>query len=207
MLSWSCKIYQQFIKEFSKIARPMRSLSEQEARFDFDKMCLKYFGMLKGNLIEAPILVASNWELPFELMYDAIDVELCAVLGQRKYKVFHLINYASKTLDSLQANYTVIEKEMLALVFTFFKFILNLVGTKMIAFTDHVSSRYLFNNKGAKPRVIRWISLLQEFILNIKDRKDTENQIANHLYKLEDFSHVHEGEQIWEEFLDEQWIH
>ncbi|XP_049372496.1 uncharacterized protein LOC125837407 [Solanum verrucosum] len=164
-------------KIFSKIARPMCSLLEKEVKFDFDEMCLKAFEMLKRNLIEAPILIAPNWELPFELI---------------------------KTLDSAQANYTVTEKEMLALMFAFDKFRSYLIGTKVIVFIDHATIRYLFNKKGAKPRLIRWILLLQEFDLKIKDRKGTENQLTDHLSRLEDFSHVNEGDQIWEEFSDEQ---
>ncbi|XP_049344141.1 uncharacterized protein LOC125808482 [Solanum verrucosum] len=165
--------YRRFIKDFSKIARLMCSLLEKEVKFDFDEMCLKAFEMLKRNLIEAPILIAPDWGLPFELICDASDIEMGAVLGQRKNKVFHSIYYASKTLDSTQANYTVTEKEMLALVFAFDKFISYLVGTKVIVFTDHAAIRYLFNKKGAIPR-------------------------------LEDFSHVNEGEQIREQFPDEQ---
>ncbi|XP_049375645.1 uncharacterized protein LOC125840720 [Solanum verrucosum] len=123
-------------------------------------MCLKAFEMLKRNEIEAPILIALDWELPFELMCDASDVAVGVMFGQRKNKVFHSIYYASKTLDSTQVNYTVTENEMLALVFAFDKF-----------------RSYL-----------------------IKDWKCTENQIAEHLSRLEDFSHVNVGEKIWEEF-------
>ena len=121
--------YRRFIKDFSKITRPMCSLLEKEVKFYFDEMCFKDFEMLKRNLIEAPILIAPNWELPFELMCDASDVAVGAVLGQRKNKVFHSIYYTSKTLDSIQANYTVTEKEMLALVFAFDKFRSYLAGT------------------------------------------------------------------------------
>ncbi|XP_049405186.1 uncharacterized protein LOC125868609 [Solanum stenotomum] len=85
----------------------MCSLLEKEVKFDFDEMCLKAFEMLKGNLIEAPILIAPNLKVPFELMCDASDVAVGAMLGQRKDKVFHCIYYASKTLDFAQANYIV----------------------------------------------------------------------------------------------------
>ena len=66
--------YRRFIKDFSKIERPMCSILEKEVKFEFDKISLKAFEMLKRNLIEAPILIAPHWELPFELMYDAMDV-------------------------------------------------------------------------------------------------------------------------------------
>ncbi|XP_015165285.1 uncharacterized protein [Solanum tuberosum] len=154
--------YRRFIKDFSKIARPMWILLEKEVRFEFDEMRLKAFEMLKRNLIEAPILIAPNWELPFELMCDASNIEVGALLGKMKDKVFHSIYYASRTLDSAQANYTVTEKERLALVFAFDKFRSYLIGTKVIVYTDHATVR------------------------------------------LEDFSHVHEGEQIREDFMDEQ---
>ena len=88
-------------------------------------------------------------------MCDASDVLVDVVLGQRKYRVFHSIYYASKTIDSTEGNCIVTEKEMLPLVFPFDNFRLYLVGTKVIVFTDHATIRYLFNKKDAKPRLIR----------------------------------------------------
>lgn len=89
--------------------------------------------------------------------------------------MFHNIYYASKTLDSTQANYTVIAKEMLDLVLAFDKFRSYLVDTKVIVFTDHEAIRYLFNKKDVKTSLIHWILLLHVFNLEIKDRKGTEN--------------------------------
>ena len=109
-----------------------------------------------------------------------------AVLGQKHDKVFHSIYYSSKTLTYAQTNYTTIEKELLAVVFAFEKFISYLVGTKVIVFTDHSAIKYLITKKDAKPRLIRWILLLQEFDLEIKDRKGIENQVVDHLSNLEE---------------------
>ncbi|KAA3483563.1 Retrovirus-related Pol polyprotein from transposon 17.6 [Gossypium australe] len=108
-----------------------------------------------------------------------------AVLGKRKDKVFHAIYYASRTLTDTQLNYTTIEKELLAMVFAFDKFRSYLVGTKITVYMDHSMIKYLVTKKYAKPRLIRWILLLQEFNLDIRDRKGTENQVADHLSKLE----------------------
>ena len=97
------------------------------------------------------------------------------MLGQTKDKSHHAIVYASKTLTGAQLNYATIEKELLAVVFAIDKFRSYLVGTKVIVYTDHAALKYLLTKKDAKPRLIRWILLLQEFYLEIKDKKGVEN--------------------------------
>ena len=69
-----------------------------------------------------PVLKHSDWNSPFEVMCDASGVALGVVLGQRKNKILHPIYYASKALNEAQKNYTVIEQELLAVVFAFKKF-------------------------------------------------------------------------------------
>ena len=78
--------------------------------------------ILKKKLTEAPVLIAPDWDLPFELMCDASDYAIGAVLGQRKSKHFQPIHYASKTMTDAQYHYTTTEKEMLAVIYAFEKF-------------------------------------------------------------------------------------
>ncbi|GJX22361.1 reverse transcriptase domain-containing protein [Tanacetum coccineum] len=94
--------YQRFIQDLSKIARPMTHLLEKEIPFVFSKDCIDAFQTLKKKLTEAPILVVPDWNLPSELMCDASDFAIGAVLGQQKTKHFQPIHYASKTMTEAQ---------------------------------------------------------------------------------------------------------
>ncbi|KAL5574633.1 hypothetical protein UlMin_016332 [Ulmus minor] len=123
--------YRRFIKDFSKITKPLCELLVKDAVFDFSKECLHAFETLKEKLISSPIIVAPDWELPFTLMCDASDYAIGAVLGQRKGKIFHVIYYASKVLNDAQLNYATTEKELLAVVYAFDKFRSYLIGSKM----------------------------------------------------------------------------
>lgn len=127
--------YRRFIKDFSKIAKPLAQLLVKDVLFNYSSECDEAFKILKEKSITAPILVAPDWNLPFELMCDASDTTVGAVLGQRKDKIFRPIYYASRT--SNQVNYATTEKELLAIAFAFDKFRAYLIGTKVIVYTDH----------------------------------------------------------------------
>ncbi|KAL4348564.1 hypothetical protein GQ457_17G011490 [Hibiscus cannabinus] len=124
--------YRRFIEDFSKITKPLCSLLEQGRPFEFNNDCTKAFNLLKQKLVTAPIVEPPDWKLPFELMCDASDYAVGAVLGQRKGKIFHPIFFASKTLNDAQVNYATTEKEMLAVIFAFDKFRSYLIGTKWV---------------------------------------------------------------------------
>ncbi|KAM1376183.1 hypothetical protein ACFX2F_037951 [Malus domestica] len=193
--------YRRFIKDFSKIAQPLCRLLQKEVAFEFTKECTASFNQLKELLTTAPIIIPPDWSLPFELMCDASDYALGAVLGQRKDKKPHVIYYASRTLNDAQLNYSTTEKELLAVVFALDKFRSYLIGTKVIVFTDHAALKYLLTKKEAKPRLIRWMLLLQEFDIEIRDKKGSENVVADHLSRM---VHNEEALPILETFPDEQ---
>ena len=176
--------YRRFIKDFSKISHPLCKLLQKDVVFHFDDNCKSAFDTLKGSLTSAPVVRPPNWSLPFEIMCDASNFAVGAVLGQKEGRASYVIYYASRTLDGAQCNYSTTEKELLAIVFALEKFRSYLLGTKVIIYSDHAALKYLLNKKEAKPRLIRWILLLQEFDLEIKDKRGAENMVADHLSRL-----------------------
>ncbi|GJT53686.1 reverse transcriptase domain-containing protein [Tanacetum coccineum] len=169
--------YRRFIKDFSMISKPMTQLFMKDAKYDFSEDCKKAFNKLKERLTTAPIIISPDWSMPFELMCDASDFAVGAVLGQRIDGKFKPIYYASKTLNDAQVHYTTTKKELLAVV---------------------------FSKQDAKPRLIRWVLLLQGFNIEIKDKKGAENLVADHLSRLEN-PNIRElaEEEIEDKFPDE----
>ncbi|XP_052479639.1 uncharacterized protein LOC105800995 [Gossypium raimondii] len=140
--------YRRFIKNFSKVAEPLCQLLQKDKKFEFDPKCKEAFDTLKQKLVSAPIVQPPDWKYPFEIMCDASERSVGAVLGQRIDKEPNVICYASKTLDAAQ------------------------------------TLRYLISKKEAKLRLIRWILLLQEFDIEIRDKRGCENLVADHLSRI-----------------------
>ncbi|KAK1676984.1 hypothetical protein QYE76_037832 [Lolium multiflorum] len=179
--------YRRFIKDFSKISKPLTNLLQKDVPFVFDDDCKEAFETLKKALTTAPIVEPPDWNLPFEIMCDASDFAVGAVLGQRVNKKLNVI-HASKTLDAAQRNYATTEKELLAVVFACDKFRFYIVDSKVTIHTDHAAIRYLMQKKDAKPRLIRWVLLLQEFDLHIVDRK-VADPVVDNLSRLENIAY------------------
>nr|GEY68157.1 reverse transcriptase domain-containing protein [Tanacetum cinerariifolium] len=164
--------YRRFIKDFSKISRTMTHLLEKNSPFIFSNECIQAFRTLKDKLTKASILIAPNWDQPFELMCDASDYAVGAVLGQRIEKHFRPIHYASKTMNQAETNYTTTEKEMLAIVYAFKKF-----------------RSYLIMNKSI------------EFDFKVIDTRGVENYAADHLSRLENpYENTFDPKEIKETF-------
>ena len=123
---------------------------EKDAKFDFDQSCLSAFEDIKSRLVIVPILATLDWNKEFEIMCDASDNAMGAVLGQRIEKIFRAIYYASKTFNEAQDNYFTTEKEMLLIVFSYENFRPYILGSHVIIHTDHATIKYLMEKKDAK---------------------------------------------------------
>ncbi|GJR38469.1 putative nucleotidyltransferase, ribonuclease H [Tanacetum coccineum] len=162
------------------------------------------FNILREKLTIAPIIISPYWNMPFELMSDASDFAVGVILGQRIDGKFKPIYHASKTLDNALEHYTTTEKELPVVVFAFDKFHPYLILSKTVVYTDHSALKYLFNKQDDKPKLIRWVLLLQGFNIKFKDKKGATNLAAYHLSRLEN-PHIEMliDREIVDEFPDE----
>jgi hypothetical protein len=163
--------YRRFIKDFSVISKPLSNLITKDNIFEWTEHCEEALVKLKNFFTSALVIQPPDWSLPFEIVCDASDYVVGVVLGQRKDKKPCVI-------------YTTTEKELLAVVFACEKFRSYLVSSPVVIFSDHAALKYLLSKKDSKARLVWWILLLQEFDITIKDKKGTENVVADHLSRL-----------------------
>ena len=127
----------------------------KETAFHFNNKCLIAVDRCKKELISASIIISPNWSLLFELISDASDYAVGAVLGQKKEGRMYVIYYTSKLLNEAQLNYATTEKELLAVIFALDKFRSYLIGSRVIIYTDHSTLKCLLHKKNAKSCLIQ----------------------------------------------------
>ena len=133
----------------------------KDVQFVWNEACQTVFVKLKENFSIAPILRGPDWTLPFHIYSDASDTAIGAVLGQQDGQVPYAIYYISKNLSPAELNYTVIEKEFLAIVYFINKFRHYITGYPTFVHTDHSAIKYLMNKPVTNGRVTRWLLLFQ----------------------------------------------
>ncbi|XP_071917204.1 uncharacterized protein [Coffea arabica] len=162
--------YRRFIKNFSKIAKPLCELLAKDVPFHFNDECLFAFNRLKNELVSAPIIASPDWSVSFELMCDASDFAVGAVFGQKHDKRLHVIYYASKILNEIQVNYATTKKKLLAVIFALDKF------------RSHKKSLpYHSQANGQTELANREIKIILEKTIN-RSRKDWSNKLEDTLW-------------------------
>lgn len=132
----------------------------------------------------APILRGPNWAPPFHIHTDASNKAIGAALAQIDEKLTYAIYFISKNLLKSELNYTITEKELLAVVHSLNKFKHYITGYQTFVHTDHVEIGYLMNKIDVNAHIIRWLLLLQQFDLTIVDKPGKENVVANLLSRV-----------------------
>lgn len=158
----------------------------KDIEFNFNENFLEFFQKLKEALISMSIMQYPYCSIVFEIMFDANHYVIGVVLGQRNNKKMHVIYYVNKTLEKAQINYAITKKNLLAIVFVIDKFFSYLVGSKIIVYSDHITIKYLLRKKDIKPSVILWVLMLQEFHIDIRHKKGSENMVTINLSRLTD---------------------
>ncbi|GJR72873.1 reverse transcriptase domain-containing protein [Tanacetum coccineum] len=176
------KTMEVFMDDFSVFGDSFSTCLTNLDKNSLTEECIQAFQTLKKKLTEAPILIAPNWDQPFELICDA-----------------------TRTMTEAESNYTTTEKEMLAVVYAFEKFRSYLIMNKSVVYTDHSALKYLFNKKetqrAKKKGLLRWVLLLQEFNFKVIDTKGAKNYAADHLSRLENpYENVFDPKEINETF-------
>nr|GEY63203.1 hypothetical protein [Tanacetum cinerariifolium] len=197
------RFYRQFIKDFLKISRPMTHLLEKNSPFIFSNECIQAFRTLKEKLTEASILIAPNWDQPFELMCDASDYAVGAVLGQRVENHFQPIHYASKTMNQAKTNYTTTEKEMLAVVYAFEKFFSYLIINKSIVYTDRSALKGTHFCNDQFSRVMSKYEVTNRLSTAYHPQTSGQVEVTNHGLKRILERTVEENRALWSDKLED----
>ena len=182
-----CSYYRKFIKNFSKIAKPLTNLIKKDTKFEWNDTHQKAFDELKEKLVNYPILQHPNYEKEFILMTDSSGIGLGAVLSQKNDDGKEVvIAYASRTLNTTEQKYPITEQECLAVIWAVQHFHKFLIRRKFQIITDHAALKGLMNAKIPKGKRARWVMELQQYNFEIIHRSGKENKNADALSKLID---------------------
>ena len=175
--------YRSFCRNFSTVVAPLTNLLKSKVQFDWTPVCQEAFQQAKSLLCTAPVLSAPRFDRPFKIYTDASHVGAGAVLMQEdNLGIDKPVSFYSKKFNSYQLNYSVIEKEGLALILALQHFDVYVGGsTPIVIYTDHNPLTFLNSLQCPNQRLIRWSLFLQSYALDIRHVKGTENVVADAL--------------------------
>ena len=177
--------YRRFVKDFATISAPLNNLTKKNMKWKWDDKCDKAFNTLKYKLANAPIVRCPNNDYQFILQTDASTVGIGSVLSQRdKDGSEYVVEYASRTLNKAERNYSTIERECLAIVWGVIHFRPYLFGVQFIIQSDHKPLRYLNQMKDLNGRLTRWSLRLQEYTFDLEYKKGKSNANADAMSRL-----------------------
>jgi len=177
--------YRRFVDNFAKIAKLLTYLLKKNVEFNWTDKCDHAFMELKNKLINQPLLTYPDWEKgEFNLMTDASQYAIGAVLSQGKLPEDKPLAYASRTLNQAETNYSVIQKELLAIIWAVKHFRPYLYGRKFTIITDHRPLTYLFGIKDASSQLMRWRLQLSEYDYEIIYRAGGQHSNADCLSRI-----------------------
>jgi hypothetical protein len=169
--------YRRFIKDFSKIAKPMTRLLEKDKDFDWTEECQVSFEELKKRLTSAPVLILPDITKKFDIYYDASRQGLGCVLMQDR----QVVSYTSRQLRKHEENYPTHDLELAAVVHALKIWRHYLIGHRCEIYSDHKSLKYIFTQNGLNLRQRRWLELIKDYDLGINYHPGKANVVADAL--------------------------
>ena len=179
-----CNFYRRFIRDYSRIAKPLSNLVRKDTPFIFDAVCLEAFEELKRRLTSTPILAHYDASCESILETDASNGVVGGVLSQKQSDgLFHPVAYFSKTMAPAECNYEIHDKEMLAIVRTLEHWRAELMGlrTQLPIYSDHKALEYFMTKRQLTARQARWAELLSQYYFRIEYRTGKSNERADAL--------------------------
>lgn len=162
--------------------------------------CEATFLEIKEKICKAPILCGLDWKLPFYIPMYSSHIEVDIVLGQQEDKKLYTIYNISKNLTHAKLNYTIFEKEFLAIIYAINKFWYYIIGYPTFMHNDHTSIMYLMNKLITSSHITRWLLLIQEVDISIVDKRGKDNVVAYFLSRLDSSD---EGTPVEDNFPNE----
>ena len=185
-----CNYYRRFIQNFAQIARPLHNLTKKNVKFNWTEACQKAFEELKNRLISTPILMHPDPEKQYILECDASNYAIGAILSQYdNEKRLHPVAYYSRSLLNAEINYSITDKELLAIkdAFSTWRHLLLGAKHKVLVYTDHRNLLYTLGGKIGNQRQHRWHLFFQEYDFQLIYRQGRKNGKPDSLSRRPDY--------------------